>query len=34
MGVDGSGSDSLNAGHKYRGVYGINYSIGETNKIK
>ena len=30
----GSGSDSFNAGHRYRGVYDINYSTGETKKIK
>jgi DOMON domain len=30
----GSGSDSFNTGHQYRGVYDINYSTGETRKIK
>jgi hypothetical protein len=30
----GSGRDSFKAGHKYRGVYDINYSTGETKKIK
>jgi len=30
----GSGSDSLDSGHRYRGVYDINYSTGETKKIK
>jgi hypothetical protein len=30
----GSGRDSFKAGHQYRGVYDINYSTGETKKIK
>lgn len=30
----GSGQDSFNTGHRYRGVYDINYSTGETRKIK
>ena len=30
----GSGRDSFKAGHKYRGVYDINFSTGETKKIK
>lgn len=30
----GSGSDSFNSGHRYRGVYDINYSTGETKRIK
>lgn len=30
----GSGRDSFKAGHKYRGVYDINYTTGETKKIK
>jgi hypothetical protein len=30
----GSGRDSFKAGHKYRGIYDINYSTGETKKIK
>lgn len=30
----GSGKDSFKAGHKYRGIYDINYSTGETKKIK
>ena len=30
----GSGKDSFKTRHKYRGVYDINYSTGETKKIK
>jgi len=30
----GSGRDSFKAGHKYRGIYDINYSTGVTKKIK
>lgn len=30
----GSGQDSFKAGHQYRGIYDINYSTGETKKIK
>ncbi len=30
----GSGRDSFKAGHSYRGVYDINYTTGETKKIK
>lgn len=30
----GTGRDSLRSGHAYRGVYEINYSTGETKKIK
>ncbi len=30
----GSGRDSFKTRHKYRGVYDINYSTGETKKIK
>jgi hypothetical protein len=30
----GSGQDSFKAGHRYRGIYDINYSTGETKKIK
>ncbi len=30
----GSGRDSFSAGHKFRGVYDVNFSTGETKKIK
>jgi hypothetical protein len=30
----GTGRDSFKSGHKYRGVYDINYTTGETKKIK
>lgn len=30
----GSGADSFRAGHKYRGVYDVNFSTGETKKVK
>lgn len=30
----GSGRDSFNAGHKYKGVYDVNFSTGETQKVK
>ncbi|MCG8637388.1 MAG: DOMON domain-containing protein [Desulfobacterales bacterium] len=30
----GSGRDSFKAGHAYRGVYDVNFTTGETTKIK
>lgn len=30
----GSGRDSFKAGHKYRGVYDVNFATGETKKVK
>ena len=30
----GSGRDSFRAGHRYRGVYDVNFTTGETKKIK
>ena len=30
----GTGRDSFSAGHKYRGVYDVNFSTGEAKKIK
>jgi len=30
----GSGRDSFRAGHKYRGVYDVNFTTGEAKKIK
>ena len=30
----GSGRDSFRAGHRYRGVYDVNFSTGEVTKVK
>lgn len=30
----GSGRDSFRAGHKYRGVYDVNFSTGDVKKVK
>lgn len=30
----GTGRDSFRAGHKYRGVYDVNFSTGDVKKVK